>query len=250
MRGLRERVEELESQRNVHRRTFRWAGVVVGFVCLFVLVLGSSVAISDPSESLECEHNEFFCFKPNTPASADDVNHNFERLVAWIEDKVGDVDTTDVVAQGNISAASGSISAASGSISGTLTVNGDSVNVTNGDVNVTNGIVNADRVSNIVIYGSGNPLGCLAKCQERGWRMALLDEVFAQISSGMDYCTNVWMINGHNQQPVRGNPMYHNQTAAGCGSQSTGNIPRFENINAGTTWSDTESLTCVCAKVF
>jgi transposase-like protein len=68
-----------------------------------VLALGGVVYAA----SGDCAGSKLpFCFAPNTPAKAVEVNHNFNQVVEWIETKVGDVNDSDVTVNGTMTVGS------------------------------------------------------------------------------------------------------------------------------------------------
>ena len=74
--------------RSGFRRKLQAAAIAVG---IFTLGLGAAVAA--PSDILSCNDNDaFFCFDPNSPARASEVNHNFAKMAGWVENAVGPVD--------------------------------------------------------------------------------------------------------------------------------------------------------------
>ncbi|MCP4674444.1 MAG: hypothetical protein GY854_02785 [Deltaproteobacteria bacterium] len=84
--------------------------------------LGATVAIAGPDVSLTCtvqDELQLFCFNPQEPAMAGEVNHNFLKVKEWMESKVGDVDANidDVNITGDLSV--------NGNVTSDLSVNGN-----------------------------------------------------------------------------------------------------------------------------
>ncbi len=93
-----EALEERERRRAASRK--RLASAIGGMAVATLLV--ATVAVADPSVSLDCPGGDLFCFDPNTPARASEVNHNFAQLKQWLEQKVGDAGTDDVSVTGDL----------------------------------------------------------------------------------------------------------------------------------------------------
>ncbi len=76
-----------------------------------VLLLGTAVAVAAPSVALTCPGGDLYCFDANTPAKANEVNHNFAQIKAWLEQKVGATGSAEVRVQtgltSNVLAAAG-----------------------------------------------------------------------------------------------------------------------------------------------
>lgn len=79
-----------------------------------------------------CPNGLPFCFAPNSPALAGQVNQNFMQLKEWVETKVGPV-STGGVSSGTVTAAAvtatGTVTAAAVNASGTVNANLVSANV-------------------------------------------------------------------------------------------------------------------------
>ncbi|MBW2531935.1 MAG: hypothetical protein JRI55_10655 [Deltaproteobacteria bacterium] len=69
---------------------------------LLAVALVATAAVAAPSVSLNCPGGELFCFSPMTPAKASQINHNFARITAWLEQKVGTVGSSDVTVEGRL----------------------------------------------------------------------------------------------------------------------------------------------------
>ncbi len=142
--ALNARVEVLEQDLADKKRTSIRARRVfkslVG-VGAVVAILGATVAIAGPAVSLTCspeDEIQLFCFNPQEPALASEVNHNFLKVKEWVENKVGDVDANidNVTITGNLSVA-GDVASTGGYLSaqnwqthtGSIPVNGTWQNV-------------------------------------------------------------------------------------------------------------------------
>ena len=254
---LENRIAELENERNRKRPRHRRAtGAVAALFAAGLLLVGME-AVTAPSEILECENSDLFCFTSNTPAKSTEINHNFQQLSLGIADrsaeieetlnlvetKIGPLEDPDVDITGSLYL-DGSIGEASETISipGNLSVGGD---ITLGGAMNNLSFRKCDG-------GDYNcsPAECLALCIENGERMALIDEVFAWASAGNDSCAYMWMLDRNNiGGAVFGYPMYTNQTASNCGSLNTGNVPRIEGFGTAA-WTSTEyQWNCACAKI-
>lgn len=89
---LEERVTTLERDLAMSRRRWRrWGWPAMG--ACFVGVLAAALTVfADPTAALPCDvrfSGLFYCFSPDTPARADQVNHNFTAFAQWLEQKVG-----------------------------------------------------------------------------------------------------------------------------------------------------------------
>lgn len=82
LESLRTRVLELEARQLNRRRTWRRAGLVASLVV--VASVGTALAADG-----NCPNNLPFCFGPDQPAQASQVNHNFAQLREWLETKTG-----------------------------------------------------------------------------------------------------------------------------------------------------------------
>lgn len=108
--ALRERVAQLEAEKTTAARKRRW-GLFVGVAIL----VGTGTALAADGN---CPNALPFCFAPDTPAQASQVNHNFAQLHEWLVAKVGapataGIATSSVAATGTISATRGTFSCGS-----------------------------------------------------------------------------------------------------------------------------------------
>lgn len=85
---LRQRVGELEAERRGPQRPRRGRRAVVLVAAALAVVAGAAWANSVP-----CSNGIPFCFGPNDPARAVEVNANFAALKTWLEAKVGPTGT-------------------------------------------------------------------------------------------------------------------------------------------------------------
>lgn len=97
---LRERVARLEAEKSSRKVKRRW---VLAGAALIVIATGSALAADGA-----CPNALPFCFAPDTPAQASQVNHNFSQLQEWLVAKVGlpttaGITTSSVAATGTIS---------------------------------------------------------------------------------------------------------------------------------------------------
>ncbi len=148
LQSLRARLEILESavrQRPSRRPRFAAAAVLVA------IVVGVAGVVSAANGN--CPNGMPFCFSPDTPAEAAQVNHNFSQLKEWLESKVGPVTAPAISSSTGISS-TGRITT-----SGGLTVTGGGVTVTNTDVALTNSrLIGTNAMGNFYIDTTGNAL--------------------------------------------------------------------------------------------
>src|SRR5262249_7486307 len=99
---LRARVQRLEHRLAERKRgvTLTAAGVAGGCIALW-----GSKAFSDPSTPTACGHSELYCFQPNAPAVAAQVNSNFETVAKGVDakfDKTGGTVSGNVTVTGTV----------------------------------------------------------------------------------------------------------------------------------------------------
>lgn len=129
LEALRERVVQLEGARSRRTRVF---GVGVALA----VVAGTSVWAANGT----CPNQLPFCFTPNEPALASEVNHNFSQLKEWLENKVGPVTGNGISSSAGISTTGG-------------------INATNTNVTITNArLVGTNLAGNFHIDTIGNAL--------------------------------------------------------------------------------------------
>ncbi len=89
VQDLRRRLGELEAERHTEGRAclgFRRRAFTLGAVALAAF---AGVALA----STPCANGVPFCFAPNEPALASEINSNFAALKTWLEAKVGPTGT-------------------------------------------------------------------------------------------------------------------------------------------------------------
>ena len=92
---LQHRVESLElelaslNQKNMKKRPRRF-WFVLGILLTSVMTV-AAIGATGAESTLDCPEiaDGLFCFRGNTPAKAVQVNHNFQQVKMWMEDKVG-----------------------------------------------------------------------------------------------------------------------------------------------------------------
>ena len=89
---VRARLATLEAERTNSRRKVRWAGGAA--------VLAALVGTAASAASGACPNVMPFCFNPDEPALASQVNMNFAQLKEWLESKVGTVANPVKIATG------------------------------------------------------------------------------------------------------------------------------------------------------
>ena len=145
LKELRARLELLESA--VRRRPSRGPRFAAAAV-LVAIVVGVAGVVSAANGN--CPNGMPFCFSPDTPAEAAQVNHNFSQLKEWLESKVGPVTAPA------ISSSTGITSTGRITTSGGLTVSGGGVTLTNTDVTLTNGrIIGSNLAGNFHLDTTG-----------------------------------------------------------------------------------------------
>lgn len=145
---LRARLEVLESE--VRRRPSRRPRIVATAL-VAAIVVGVAGVVSAANGN--CPNGMPFCFSPDSPAEAAQVNHNFSQLKEWLESKVGPV------AAPAISSSTGINSTGRMTTSGGLTVTGGGVTVTNTDVALSNSrLIGTNASGNFHIDTTGNAL--------------------------------------------------------------------------------------------
>lgn len=93
LEALRLRVTELEKKQAAPpARTWRRRSLL-GFSLAGLLAVGVGTAFA---ASGACPNGYPFCFAPNTPATAAEVNHNFAQIKEWLETKTGSVSSAQV----------------------------------------------------------------------------------------------------------------------------------------------------------
>jgi len=97
---LRDRVAQLEAEKASRTVKRKW---VIVAAALVVIATGSALAADG-----NCPNALPFCFAPDSPAQAAQVNHNFSQLQEWLVAKVGlptsaGITTSSVAATGTIS---------------------------------------------------------------------------------------------------------------------------------------------------
>lgn len=97
---LRDRVARLEAEKASRTVKRKW---VIVIATLVVVATGSALAADG-----NCPNALPFCFAPDSPAQAAQVNHNFSQLQEWLVAKVGlptsaGITTSSVAATGTIS---------------------------------------------------------------------------------------------------------------------------------------------------
>lgn len=114
LQELRTRVAELEQGRRLVRPSRRTWAVLAATAAVSV----AGVALASPP----CSNGIPFCFQPNTPAQATEINSNFAQLKTWLEAKVGTV-TGGATGTGPIN--TGAITATGAVSAGSLSTVGD-----------------------------------------------------------------------------------------------------------------------------
>jgi hypothetical protein len=138
---LQRKFAALEAEKKEQIRSRKRLAKMVAYSMLSVALV-ATVAVAAPSGSLTCTDNaDLFCFSPNTPARASEINHNFQKVEdwadanaaaaaqnkTWLEQKVGTVGSAAVRIQ-------------TGSIDSTATASGKPLFVS-GDISAdSNGI--------------------------------------------------------------------------------------------------------------
>lgn len=164
---------EIEFKRLVQRRKQTRAAVAVAGAALFVFVAAGAVA--DPASPTACaptRSNLLYCFLPDAPARADDINSNFEVLAAWIDQKIGPANPADPEAATN---GTGGLIVVGPGTGPNLSLDGDEVNARNNGVAaplfLQRGPAAGDTRLNTdfgnVIIGTGGP-NTAAKLQVNG----------------------------------------------------------------------------------
>jgi hypothetical protein len=88
MEALRAEVSEMKAAERKKARGRKRLGKVIAYSMLSVALV-ATVAVAAPSGSLTCTDNaDLFCFSPNTPARASEINHNFQKTKAWVDLRV------------------------------------------------------------------------------------------------------------------------------------------------------------------
>ncbi len=145
LQSLRARLEILESavrQRPSRRPRFAAAAVLVA------IVVGVAGVVSAANGN--CPNGMPFCFSPDTPAEAAQVNHNFSQLKEWLESKVGPVTAPA------ISSSTGITSTGRITTSGGVSVTGGGVSVTGTDITLTNGrLIGTNAAGNLHLDTTG-----------------------------------------------------------------------------------------------
>ncbi|MDD9945083.1 MAG: hypothetical protein OXU20_28840 [Myxococcales bacterium] len=99
-RGLRRRPATRPVARPV-ARPGRW--LRAGALTFSALAATAGVALAQGMlVKLDCPGGQLICFGAGEPALASDINHNFAQLKAWIENKAGGVDSSDLTVSGDI----------------------------------------------------------------------------------------------------------------------------------------------------
>jgi hypothetical protein len=109
--------QQWELPRKSGRKRVRVAAIIGA-----LLILGTAAAVAGPADIIQCTDNDyFFCFSPNTPAKASEVNHNFAQMADWVEKAVGPIDAPalDSTVAGTTTV-NGSLAAESADVAGTL----------------------------------------------------------------------------------------------------------------------------------
>lgn len=94
VRALRAEVEQ-------QRKSARHAKRVALALVLAAVVVASGAGVANAA-SRNCPNAFPFCFQPNTPALAGDVNENFTTAQDWLEQKVGPVRDAGVLIRGEV----------------------------------------------------------------------------------------------------------------------------------------------------
>ncbi len=135
LKALRERLEVLEAR--LRHRPSRRPKVTAAAIAM-ALVCGAAGVVFAANGN--CPNGLPFCFAPDTPAQAGQVNHNFSQLKEWLEAKVGAVTTP-------------AISTAAGlSTTGGLQVNNSNITLTDGR------LIGTNPAGNFHIDATGNAL--------------------------------------------------------------------------------------------
>jgi hypothetical protein len=133
---LRARLAVLEAERAAARRRNRR----LAFAAVGLAVISGTVA---SAANGNCPNGLPFCFTPDSPAQASQVNHNFMQLKEWIETKVG-------------ATSSSGVSASTITASGTVTANG-SARVTGGGLQVhAGGAVSPPASTGRALWATGS----------------------------------------------------------------------------------------------
>ncbi len=103
-----------ERRRATHRNIAR-----ATVVALAAGLVGSGVAVA---ASGACPNGYPFCFAPDQPARASEVNHNFSQIKEWLETKVGSTSSPNVTIANNATITGTLGVANSATVSGTLGV--------------------------------------------------------------------------------------------------------------------------------
>jgi hypothetical protein len=117
---LRSRIAALETRERGRLRLFRAAGYAAA-----VALLGYAGATFAADGA--CPNGYPFCFGAGTPALASQVNHNFDQIREWVEQKIGPTGSADVTVAG------GKILADEASAAYDVWVQGSTSNTSGGD---------------------------------------------------------------------------------------------------------------------
>ncbi len=156
MQRLSQLEEELRALNQPRRVRARFAVAALGL--LAAATVGTAMAANG-----NCPNGMPFCFAPNQPAVATQVNHNFAQLKEWLEAKVGPVGSAVSVAApsaftGNVSVTgagtfSSTVSAPTLSATGTASVGGL---LTAGSITVGGSVIQSGYQSSCVHGSAGN----------------------------------------------------------------------------------------------
>ena len=181
----------LQSERtSLHRA--RSAGKMRVFVAvslLLLLIVGGATAASVEGV-FDCDPMDasFFCFQPNSPARASEINHNFAKMSVWVEGAVGPLGYENVITSETGTQIGGQLTAdqltANGAtIGGSLTVDGkinggftlsklySAYTYTNTDTAVTTVMtpVSSSICFLVRVYAHGNFNSCAVHTEGADW---------------------------------------------------------------------------------
>jgi hypothetical protein len=95
---LENRLDEVAAQK-APRQSHRLQRIGLGLAVGALLAVGATLAAAQAA----CIGNGELCvFSANSPARADEVNHNFALLKQWVEEKVNTVGSADVLLRGEL----------------------------------------------------------------------------------------------------------------------------------------------------
>lgn len=149
---MQQRLAALELREQQRARFMRRASVAAAIAALLAVIANAGIGFAADGN---CPNSYAFCFGAGSPALASQVNHNFDQIQEWLEQKVGPIGNSNVTTAGTLNVGGAA------TIGGATTVN-NNLTVT-GALSAGNGLTVTGNLS-----VSGQTFGCYTRWGEYG----------------------------------------------------------------------------------